>query len=91
MKHIKLFEEMNESDAPSDGLVKGEVYKIYDREDNGKLYKRAARFDGLDGKKGNKFALVNMPTESYIWIEPDKMNTFLFTRIEWKTDYKKKR
>jgi hypothetical protein len=93
MKHIKLFENFNESDAPSDELVKGNVYKIYDREDNGKLYKAAARFDGVDGAKGNKFALVNLPVESFIWIKEEKLPSFLFVQINYipREEYKKKK
>jgi hypothetical protein len=75
--------EIFESDMPSDELVKGKVYKIYDRNDNGKLYKSAARFDGPDGAKGNKFALVNLPVESYIWIKADALESFLFVEINY--------
>jgi len=92
MKHIKLFEEMNESDAPSDELVKGNVYKIYDRKQNGKLIYRAARFDGPDAQ-GNKFCLVNFPKEKFEWFKKDGMDSLYLVKIDWKpeSEYKKKK
>jgi hypothetical protein len=86
-------ESLMESDAPSDEMVKDNVYKIYDRNQNGKLVHRAARFDGLDGAKGNKFALVNFPKENFEWIKPADMASFYFVKIDWKpqAEYKKKK
>lgn len=92
MKYIKLFEEMNESDAPSDELIKGNVYKIYDRKQNGKLIYRAAQFEGPDAQ-GNKFRLVSFPTEKFEWLKKDEMDNFYLSKIDWKpsTEYKKKK
>lgn len=95
LKPVKESEEefLTESDQPSDEMVKGNVYKIYDRKQNGKLIHRAARFDGPDGAKGNKFTLVNFPKEQTEWIKPADMESFYFSKTEWKPQeqYKKKK
>lgn len=87
---LNVDESIKESEMESDTLEKGKVYKIYDKNDNNKLFKAAARFDGKDSK-GNKFCLVNHSTESFIWIKEDAMDGYILTKINWvsQSEYKK--
>lgn len=72
--------ELKEMEAE---VAKGNVYKVFDKDKNGAMVYSAARFDGED-KKGLKFALINRPTESYVWITKDDMKHFVFTPSSYK-------
>ncbi len=86
MKHIKLFEEFNQNENvmnEAEELIKDNVYKIYDMSKNGALVYAAAKFEGPD-KKGNKFLLINKPTEQFAWIPLDKMEDYSFGKSIYK-------
>ena len=68
----------------SDEIIKGNIYKVYDTEDNGKILYSAARFEGEDSK-GNKFALINRPRETYVWVEPVEMEKLVFCKSSYKS------
>lgn len=75
--------EKEMKDMDSAELVKGNVYKVFDKENNGALVYSAAKFDSTDSK-GNKFALINRPTESFVWIKKEDMKKFIFTPSSYK-------
>jgi hypothetical protein len=69
--------EMNEllaKDMENVELIKDKVYKMFDRENNGVLVHSAARFDGLEGAKGNKFTLINKPSEPVVYIKSEELS-----------------
>ena len=64
-------------------VEKGKVYKVFDKEKNGAMVYSAAKYEG-DDSKGSKFALINRPTESFVWITKDEMKHMLFTPSNYK-------
>lgn len=74
--------EMKEME--SETLVKGHIYKVFDKKNNGSLVYSAAEYENTDEGKGNKFKLVNKPTEQFIWIKLDDMKDYVFTPSSFK-------
>lgn len=62
-----------------DDLKLGHVYKVFDSRLNNALVHAAARFDSIE-KRGNKFTLVNTPTEKPVWFKTDELQYLTFVK-----------
>ena len=85
MKNIKLFEDfMNEKNTNFETLTVGDVYNIYDMEDNGKVVHQWAIYMGeKDGKY--EFKSANLPkAEPYLIDKNDKKYDYIKKTVKKK-------
>jgi hypothetical protein len=76
MKNLIMFEKFNEGENPWDSLVAGDVYNIYDMDNNGNILHSFGEFVGEKNGKLEFKSLYQKAAPPYL-IDKDKKYSFI--------------